>query len=127
MAGLEAGRLDRRVTIQRKTVMQSPSGQPIENWVSLGNRFASQRPLRAAERFTAPQYAAKEQVQFEIRYATDAADLTPLDRIVYPPIAAGSPEPAIPERHVYDIMGVLEIGRREGLRILTARRADTIE
>jgi head-tail adaptor len=123
---VRAGLLDSRITIQRKTINQSSSGQPTETWSILANRFASKRPVRGDERFSAAQYAAEEQTQFEIRYNTTLADLSPLDRIVYPALDEGaSPEPIPTDRTIYDILAVHEIGRRDGLRIIAVRHTDT--
>jgi head-tail adaptor len=120
---MRAGQLDRRVTLQRKQSTRSPSGQVVETWESLGTRFAHVEPVSGEERFSAPQYAAREQVEFHVRWSLVTASLTPLDRIVYPAVE-GSPEPLPTEAAIYDVMAVHEIGRREGLRIMTARRVD---
>jgi SPP1 family predicted phage head-tail adaptor len=121
-----AGRLDRRIDIERKTVTHAPSGQPIETWAPLvSRRSASVTPLSGDERFSAPQYVAREQVQFEIRWSPDVASVQPKDRIVYPAVDTSvSPAPVPAERDIYDIIYVAEIGRRRGLRIVAARRAD---
>jgi hypothetical protein len=80
-------------------------------------------PISGDEKTSAPQYVAKEQVEFRVRYSDDLSELSPMDRIIYPAFEANSP--AVPEtRRTYDIFEVLEIGRREGLKILAARRAD---
>ena len=50
------------------------------------------------------------------------ASLSPLDRIVYPAEADGSPPPA--DGAIYEIVAVHEVGRREAIRIVTARRAE---
>ena len=122
---MRAGRLDRRITIQRKSAAQDDAGEPIEAWTTLvGPRWASVVPAKGDERFAAPAYAAKEQVEFQVRWSQDVASLTPLDRIVYPAVEDTSPPAAIDAASVYDILAVHEIGRREGLRILTFRRAD---
>jgi SPP1 family predicted phage head-tail adaptor len=122
---MNLGRLDRRIALQRKTVTRSPSGQPIETWSPLvARRWASVAPVLGDERFTAPQYAALEQVEFRLRWSSDVASVTPLDRIVYPAPAASSPPPPIAEHDLYDVLAVHEIGRRAGLRIVTARRVD---
>jgi hypothetical protein len=93
-------------------------GQPIPTWSKLvSNRPAEYRPVRGEERFTAPQFLASEQVEFAVHWSSDLATLNPKDRVIYP---AASSAPG----SVYEIMGVLEIGRREGLRIMTARRAE---
>jgi head-tail adaptor len=122
---MRAGRLDRRVTIQRKTETPSASGQPIESWANLSaRRWASYSPLGGDERFADPQYAGKQQVEWGIRWSADVAGLRPLDRIVYPALE-GSPLPEPDHSAIFDIVAVHEIGRREGLRVVTVRRADT--
>lgn len=119
---MRAGALDRRITIQRKTVTQSPSGAPRETWSNLAQRRpASRKPVRGDERFNTPQLVAREQIEFRIRYSADVANLTPKDRIIEPALSGNeTPE----TRAIYDILAVHEIGRREGLQIITARRAD---
>ncbi|MBN8959082.1 MAG: phage head closure protein [Rhizobiales bacterium] len=120
---MRAGRLDRKITIQRKTVTQSSSGAPIETWAAISHRrWASYRPVRGDERFGGEQWAASEQVEFSIRYSSDVADLSPLDRVIYPAPDVDTPTPA--DNTIFDIMAVQEIGRREGLRLVAARRAE---
>lgn len=122
---MRAGRLDRFITIQRKTVTYSGAGEPINTWAALvADRPASVSPVRGDERFGGEQYAAMEQTEFRVRWSSEIAALTPLDRVVYPASdASESPEVA---RSIYDIMAVHELGRHEGLQILTARQADVI-
>jgi head-tail adaptor len=118
---MRAGQLDRRVVVQRKSLSQSGSGEPIESWQTVGTtRWAYRFPVSGTERFTAEQFAALEQVEFRLRWSDDIADLQPQDRIIEPASDAGAP----PARSTYDIIGVHEIGRREGLRVLTTRRVD---
>lgn len=122
---MRAGRLDRKITIERKTVTHSPSGQPVETWSPLvPRRSASVTPLSGDERFSDPQYVAREQVQFELRYSADVATVQPQDRIIHPAPEPVSPQPAPAERTIYDVMAVHEVGRRRALRIMAARRAD---
>ena len=122
---MRAGRLDRRITIQRKSEIQSASGQPVITWATLPTAqrlWASMTPASGDERFTDPQVAAKQQVEFKIRWSLFVADLSPLDRIVYPAINSGdTPAPTA----IYDILAVHELERREGLSIIAFRRADT--
>src|SRR5262245_59692500 len=114
-----AGQLDRLIDIQSKTTTSSGSGEQIETWIDLvAWRPASMRALRANERIGDPQATAMEEIEFRIRWSPPLADLSPLDRIIYP-----SGKPAL-GRNVYDILAVHEIGRREGLQILTKRRTD---
>lgn len=81
-------------------------------------------PVRGDERFSAPEIAAFEQIEFRIRYSADVADLSPKDRIIYPALSADSPAEVPAARRIHDILAVLEIGRREGLQIITQRRPD---
>lgn len=117
---MRAGKLDRRVVVQRFTATSSPSGELIATWSAIGpNRAASKTAVTGIERFGSAQLEAKEQVEFQLRWADDLADLTPTDRIIEPASDAVGP---IPERSTYDIIAVLELGRHEGLRVLTTRR-----
>lgn len=125
---MKAGSLDRRVTIQRKTETQSPSGEPEIAWANLSvRRPASMWPVKGDERFGAPEEVASEQIEFRVRHSADVAALTPLDRILHPALTAeqaANPDYVVPERSIHDVLAVLEIGRRDGLKIITQRRAD---
>jgi len=123
---MRAGRLDRLITIQRKTITASDSGEPVESWTAVGDirRAASMLPVRGEERFGEPQLVGKEQIEFRVRYSVELAALTPQDRIVHPALSEASPEDVPDTRRIHDILAVHEIGRREGLQIITARRAD---
>jgi SPP1 family predicted phage head-tail adaptor len=122
---MRAGRLDRMITIQRRTVTESDSGEPVETWTNLFlRRAASVSPVRGDERLSSDQLVASEQVEFRIRYAASVASLGPKDRIVYPALNTAAETPAT--RNIYDVHGCSEIGRREGLKIIALRRADAI-
>lgn len=124
---MKAGQLDRRVTIQRKTVTISDSGDTIETWANLSvRRPASMWPVRGDERFASPQEVASDQIEFRIRYSADVAALTPLDRIIHPALDADEDPDDAPVRYIHDILLVQEIGRREGLKVITLRRADVL-
>jgi SPP1 family predicted phage head-tail adaptor len=55
---LTAGRLDRRISIESKTVVQDEFGQPVETWAELATVWAHKRDIRANERFRAQQEIA---------------------------------------------------------------------
>jgi hypothetical protein len=80
--------------------------------------------VQADERFSAPRLVARQQTEFHVRWSQDIADLSPLDRIVYPPVPDTSPPTHMPSTSSYDIVEVHEIGRREGFKIIAVRRAD---
>ena len=77
------GRLDRRISVLRKSVTLSASGEPIETWTPvLRELAASMAPVRGEERFTGEQYVALEQTEFRVRWRAELVGLSPLDRIV---------------------------------------------
>lgn len=126
---IRAGRLDRHITIQRRTVTDSDSGAQVETWSTLVNRRPAGlwTPRQGSESFSEPQLVARERVEWLIRYSSDVADLSPLDRVIYPALGADSPQDEPAERDVYDIVAVHEaheLGRYVGLRLVTARRPD---
>jgi SPP1 family predicted phage head-tail adaptor len=121
---MRAGRLDRRVILQRKTITVSSSGAEIETWNTLSTRWASVNAMNGDERFSAPQLVAKAQVEFQVRWSSDISDLSPQDRLVYPIVPETSPPTPTPNGSIYDIADVAEIGRREGFKIIAVRRAD---
>ena len=62
-------RYDRPIVIQRKAVTQAPSGEEIETWSDLAYRcFAHVAPTRGAERMTASQEVAEQEVTFTTRF-----------------------------------------------------------
>jgi len=116
---MRAGTLDRLVALQRKQSTASESGEPQVSWTTLAaQRWAAKMPVSGVERYGGQQLEAREQVEFRLRWSDDIADLQPTDRIIEPAADVGAP----PERSIYDIIAVLEIGRREALRVITARR-----
>jgi head-tail adaptor len=122
---MRAGRLDRFITIQRDSNSVSASGAPSKTWTTIvSRRPASMTPVKGEERFNQPQINAQEQIEFRIHYSSDVADLSPLDRIIHPALGTDSPSDDPLERHIHDILAVHEIGRREGLKIITQRRPD---
>lgn len=104
---MRSGRLDRRLTLQRRTLTENDYGEPVETWTTLATVWAEKIPVRGAERYASMQTVAEVEERFKIRYRKG---LTPLDRVVCDGIT-------------YDVLGVLEIGRREGWEILAKGRA----
>lgn len=112
--------LDRRIDIERKSVSQDSYGGETESWTKIATRLAAwYGAVSGDERFVSDQFSATQQVEFRIRYREQFADLSPLDRIIYP---ASSSSPG--EGAVYNILEVREMGRREALSIIAVRSTD---
>lgn len=101
---LEAGRLDRRITIQSYTTSADSYGEPLKTWADFVTVWAQYLPLRGAERFAAKQVDATIEAKFRLRWRDD---LDTTMRITF-------------ESRTWDIAGIVEIGRREGLEIIAA-------
>lgn len=123
---MRAGKLDRRIAIQRKTTTQTSDGEPVETWSTLSERPASVQTIQGDERFASEQLSAVTQFLFTVRWAAVLADLSPLDRIVYPASALAD-SPSQPKNNtLYDIYSVdpVTIGRNEGIRIMARSHQD---
>jgi SPP1 family predicted phage head-tail adaptor len=108
---IAAGDLDRRITIERFTTGTNALNEEVRSWGTLATVWASMRPLYGSERLAAQEVSAQATTQFRIRWAQSLKDLSPLDRLRY-------------DNKVFEISEVREIGRREGLEIIAAARAE---
>jgi SPP1 family predicted phage head-tail adaptor len=106
--GLKAGKLDRRITIQRI----NDTGDSNDTWSDVAVLWATKRDVRATERFAERQTIAEIDVVFTIRYPSF-------------PISPDKNRVAYGGR-TYDITGVTEVGRREGLELSAVARAEEI-
>ncbi|HEX8030276.1 MAG TPA: phage head closure protein [Vicinamibacterales bacterium] len=109
MAGLNAGALDREVTIQQKTT--AASGYPVETWTPLeAGVWMSKQDMRGKERFAAAQVSASYDTRWELQWRDDmdpdAIDVPNLRRLVY-------------RGRVHDITAAMELGRQEGIALFT--------
>lgn len=115
---MQAGRLDRRVTLRRVTVTTNALGEAVETWGDIGTVWASKADKAADEATTARARSGTGELRaatvttvFQVRWSTLTAGLTPLDRVALDGLE-------------YDITGLREIGRREGREIIAVARAD---
>lgn len=109
---MDAGRLDRRITLRRATSSTNAFNEPVYSWADLAMVAAKVVPVNDSEQWRAGETLAAKMTRFTIRYSTTVSAVDPRDRIAY-----GGRE--------YDIHGVKEIGRREFLEITGAARAET--
>ena len=77
---MRAGRLDRRIELQTKTVMLDSWGDETETWATLGLVWAGLVGQAAAEAMIGAERVAAHTDIFEIRWR---ADLGPLNRLIY--------------------------------------------
>lgn len=101
---MQAGRLDRRITLQQATPSQSASGEPTEGWADTVTVWAQKIEARGDERFTGEQMVGSVNRSFRIRWSDDVKDITAQWRVVYGGVS-------------HNIIAVREIGRREGIEI----------
>jgi SPP1 family predicted phage head-tail adaptor len=106
------GTMDRRITIQRATLSANAYGERAETWGTLATVWAEvQYKVGGGESLQSDQVFSEQRVHFIIRYSSDVSSVKPSDRVSY----NGSS---------YQIEGVQEIGRGEGLRIVTTLRGE---
>ena len=79
-----AQELDRRITIQRLTVIgQNEFNEDIEDWVDLATIFARRKDVSDGEKEAAGQVGAVLMSRFVVRSSTVTRDVKPTDQIFY--------------------------------------------
>lgn len=101
---MQAGRLDRKVTIQVNTPTKDDFGGEADSWGTLAIVWAEITQVSGRETFEADQIAAVAQVRFRIRYRSD---VTAKNRISY-------------NGNLYNIHHAAELGRGDGLDLFTS-------
>jgi SPP1 family predicted phage head-tail adaptor len=101
---MRAGKLDRRITIERKTVTLSDRGQETLTWSTLATVWAEKRENTGSERFAREQIVGATLVTFRIRWSDAVSAVTVEDRVGF-------------DGRTFEIMAVREIGRREGVEL----------
>lgn len=99
---MKAGRMDRRVDLQHRA-LAAPNvhGEQVPSWTTYATVWAERLEGGGREAFIAQTTYASTDVRFRIRHRTDVV-LT--DRVVF-------------DSKNFDVVGVSEIGRREGLEL----------
>jgi SPP1 family predicted phage head-tail adaptor len=100
---VRAGQLDRKIEIQRYAPNRDEtSGEIVPGWATLYTVWASKKQQSGREAIRAEQLVASQTVVFTIRYK----DVQPKDRVLF-------------EGRYYDIKSINELGRKEGLELIT--------
>lgn len=103
---INAGKLDRRITIERDQGTFDTVGGRVPAWTSVASLPAQVIPLGGLETFRAGREAIVRAARFVVRYF---ANVTEADRISY-------------DGNVWNITAISEINRREGLEIVAEVR-----
>jgi SPP1 family predicted phage head-tail adaptor len=110
---MRASKLDREIAIQRATETKDSFNNTIYGpWTLLIKVRASKHEIRDSERISAQEVGADITARFQVRWNSVIATVNPKDRLVF-------------EGRTYGILGVKEIGRREGREITATTRIDT--
>jgi SPP1 family predicted phage head-tail adaptor len=99
---MEAGRLDRRIQLEQRSVTRAADGSETVTWSLVADLWAQIVPLRGQERYGAGAEQPERDARVRIRWRSGVSAGM---RIVH-------------EERVWDIQAVLEVGRREGLDLL---------
>jgi|SRR5690606_29557701 len=111
---MQAGALDRRITLQRYGISYNSDNEPIQGWTELGKRWASKEDVSDGEKVRAAQVGASVSTRFRVRYDSLTSTLTAADRLTC-------------EGVQYVISGTKEgDGRREEIEITAARPNDNL-
>lgn len=111
---MRAGKLDRRITLERYGVTYDDFNQPTEGWAEIGKRWASKEDVSDGERIRAAQVGASVTTRFVVRFDSLTRTITAADRVVS-------------EGKVYSISGLKETeGRRVGIEITASAAIDNL-
>lgn len=110
---MKAGTLDKRVTVQIRTRVQSPtSGEETEVWADLFTVWMSRRDIRAGERWAGTQEVAETDASFRARWSAALLEVRPdTHRLVH-------------RGRVFDIHGVADLGRLDGVEFACKARGE---
>lgn len=111
---MNAGSLDRRITIQRLTEgAQNGFGEPAETWADLTTVWASREDVRDSEKVAAGQRDTALMSRFVVRSSSVTRTVTAIDQLSY-------------DGGVWNIQGVKETkdGRKRFIEITATRDSD---
>lgn len=93
---VRAGRLNRRVTIERSTRSQNSYGEEVDSWSTLATRWASIVYSKGSEVYPFGAEKGKKPVSIMLRHGSDIDDISCNDRVVF-------------ESRVFDIESVANV------------------
>lgn len=109
--GLPAGKRPRRITLQRALTAKNALNEDVKTWGAIGKRWAEKLDVSDGEQLRAAQMGATITTRFRVLYDSLTSTLTPRDRLLLGSL-------------VYELVGIKEIGTREGLELTATARPD---
>lgn len=108
---MRAGKLDRRITVERFTEVVDAYGERIKTWTEAGKVWAAldMKASKVKEGEVAAQLLPMSQVVWRVRFSSFSEGITEKDRIAW-------------RGRQYDIIGVHIMGRGEDIMITTKLR-----
>ena len=108
---MRAGRLDRRITIERYTESVNAYGEREQTWASAGKLWAALdlRQIKVKENEVGAQLLPMSEIVWRVRHSQFTQDITEKDRILW-------------RGRSYDILGIHIMGRGEDVMITTKLR-----
>jgi SPP1 family predicted phage head-tail adaptor len=110
-AQIQAGELDRRITILRSTPVTNAYNEPVETFVAWRSFAAKRRDASASESYRAVEVGAQITARFTVRFSSDTATITPKDRIQF-------------DGRDYNITAARQVGRRRWIELDATARDD---
>ena len=107
---MDAGKLDRRITLQKRTLTQSAMGDVTEAWETIDTVWARRLSSKGREFYSGGVPLGVDDAGFQIRYSAAVAAVDQTWRIVF-------------DGDMYDIASIDENGRKGYLTILAKRGA----
>lgn len=108
---MRAGKLDRRLAILRAGEVDDGFQTVPGDFTTVATIWASREDISDAERGRASGVSATATTRFQVRHSATSAAISPTDRV-----SEGGA--------VFDVIGIKQLGRKVGLEITGARRAD---
>lgn len=107
---MDAGKLDRRLTLQQKSVSQSALGDLVETWSTVATVWARKLSSKGREFYSGGVPLGVDDAGFQIRYSVAASGIDQTWRVQF-------------EGHSYDVYSVDEVGRKGYLTVMAKRGA----
>lgn len=110
---MQAGPLNRRITVQRATGTLDAFGGGVGTWADLAVLWASMTPISDGERFRSDERAADITTRFVVRRSSLTDMIDARDRLIF-------------EGRVFQIYGVKEVGFKDGVEITASARGENV-